>query len=466
MLVWSTILPLKSDNSLEKIYGVCKLWLEGSPHSKVKSAELLPDEIPYGKKKFVTGNETVETYRFTNALGMLYIIGGETETWRTELAFFSQDTMIAAYIRIYFDTHGLTYKKPAVKTPYLVKLLVKLCGCEDDGPFPCTPRALQMRYGDASSLAALITGRGRTLLPVVYIRPTLEWNRTSVEMLEKWIGARAHIVYSPGPMFDRNVASHSHHPPYPIGSITVFIPQAKHPVTIPRYRYTALSRQMAAAALLVRDATLQATGTLGPGLEAIRSACVRHEYEKLRSDFIAKDASNQEFIDYADKEIQLKEERIKELESRNTYLSNELNRLAARAGESASVSLVLKDASPYYIEELRDAVLHTLQFGVKNLNEQGRYSALIRDVLANNRKSDFEAKLSTAFDRLLRDNRNVQRGDLAEIERLGFVYHAGNSHHQVAFKGEQSLMCTIGKTPSDRRSGLNNISQILKRLFQ
>lgn len=466
MLVWSTILPLKSDNSFEKIYGVCKLWIEGSPHSKIKGVGLLPDEIPSGMKTFQADNEAIETYHIENAFGFRYLLGIDNDTWRTELAFFRTATIIAAYIRIYFDTRGLNYKKPAAKSPYLVKLLVKHCGCEGDGPFPCTPFASQMRYEDAPYLATLIMGRGCTLLPVVYIRPTVEWNSRSYEILEKWIGARAHIVYSPGFAFDRKVSSIANRSPYPLGSITVFVPQAKHPVTIPRYRYTALSRQMAAAALIIRDSTLQATGALGPGFDAIRSACARSEYEKLRAEFASKGKENQEFVTYADKEIRSLELKIKELESRNTYLMNERNRLAARSGDVAAVSFVLKEVVPYYSDELRDAVLHALSLGVQHLYEQGRYMALVKEILANNSKSDFEARLSGAFDRLLRDNRNVQRGDFAEVERMGFVYHACNTHHQIAFKGEQDLMCTIGKTPSDHRSGLNNISQILKRLFQ
>lgn len=173
MLVWSTILPLKASTTFDKIYDVFKLWLEGSPHSQFKTSKILPTGIREGKSQFGVGDERVLSYRLPNALGFQYLRKEEDVIWRTELAFFSKEKIVATYIRIFVDTNKLSYKKPDVKTPYIVKQLVKLCGCEDDGPFQCSPYTMQMRFSDASAVAELICGNVQTLLPVVYLRPSL-----------------------------------------------------------------------------------------------------------------------------------------------------------------------------------------------------------------------------------------------------------------------------------------------------
>lgn len=131
-----------------------------------------------------------------------------------------------------------------------------------------------------------------------------------------------------------------------------------------------------------------------------------------------------------------------------------------------NVQLELQKGEIYYPDELRDAILHTLQRGVSSLNSDGRYVVLIRDVLRNNSKSDFETRIESRLKTVLLGNKNVQRGDLAALEELGFQYVSGNKHHQIAFMGDERLMYTIGKTPSDRCSARNCISDILKRLFQ
>lgn len=466
MLVWSTILPLKPDNSFDKIYGVFKLWLEGSPHSKLKALRTLPEKIDECVSTYDTGDERVEIYRLADpqALAFRYVKKEGEVAWRTELSFVSGAAMIETYIRIFVDAKGLKYKKSNAKTPYIVKQLVRICGCMDDGPFPCTTRATQMRFSDAAALAGLIQGTRHTLLPVLYIRPTFEWTRKDWEQLEKWIGARAHIVFSPGPSFDRAVANIAKQPLYPEGSITLFVPEAEHPMTLPRYRYPSLHRQMAVSAIMIRDITLQATGTLGPGLELIRSACTRGEYQKLRKEIIAKDASNEEFVKYADSEIQEKDNLIRDLKARIDFLNSEINRRLSSGSGSMSVSLKMPNAQPYYISELQDAVLHTLSLGVKNLNSEGRYAALIGDVLANNKKSDFEDKLALTLKEVLKGKRNILRSHLAPLEKMGFVYSLG-THHQLSYKGDDRYMFTIPKTPSDHRSADNCISDFAQKLF-
>lgn len=288
------------------------------------------------------------------------------------------------------------------------------------------------------------------------------------KIFERWIGARAHIICSPGSTFDQAVSKAVSHPSYPLGSITVFIPQAKHPMTLPRYRYMSLGRQMASAAILVRDATLRATGSLGPGLDAIRDACNRRDYAKLRDEFVQKDSANRDFVDYADKEIKTQENRIHELEGQVEYLNAQITRYSARKCLQKGVEVLfdLNNVSPYYQEELKDAILHTLARGVSALNEKGRYAALVQEALRCNSKSDFSTRVEAALKGVLLGNKNVQRNDLVSLERLGFQYVNGNKHHQMAFMGNAQLTCTIAKTPSDHRSAKNCISDISKLLFQ
>lgn len=467
MLAWSTVIPLKPTSSLDKIYSIFRVWLEGSPHSRFRTEHVLPDTVVNGISTLTLGREKVDACRLDDdALGLRYCKNDGDQTWRTELVFRKQEKIIAAVIRIYVDVPGVSYSKPRAKTPVIVQLLIRGCGCLNDGIFPCSTQMTKLQASDAQAIADLISGRTSPLLPVLYVTPSYEWTRENVLAIEKWVGGRAHLVMAPSDIFACRVARLSGVAPYPSGSITVFIPGAKHPITLPPYQFPSFSRMMAKATVLVRDAMLNATGALKLDFASLETLYNRRIYENNKHALDSRNKEYNEFTDYADDVISSQEKQIKELNATIDHLRGEVARLNAKACKDISIPIQLGAIEPYYPEELKDAVLTTLKLGVKNLCDNGRFKTIINDILTNNPHSDFEQRVEKALCELLIDAKDIRRSDFTPLEKLGFVYEAGNKHHQVSFHGDQQLMWTVSKTPSDHRSGKNAVSDFLKRLFK
>ena len=52
-----------------------------------------------------------------------------------------------------------------------------------------------------------------------------------------------------------------------------------------------------------------------------------------------------------------------------------------------------------------------------------------------------------------------------ELQSLGFELTEAGKHYKLTYKGDPRYMVTIGKTPSDNRSGSNNAALINKEML-
>ena len=52
-----------------------------------------------------------------------------------------------------------------------------------------------------------------------------------------------------------------------------------------------------------------------------------------------------------------------------------------------------------------------------------------------------------------------------ELMSLGFEITEAGKHYKITYRGDQRYMVTVGKTPSDNRSGSNNAALIDKTML-
>ena len=66
---------------------------------------------------------------------------------------------------------------------------------------------------------------------------------------------------------------------------------------------------------------------------------------------------------------------------------------------------------------------------------------------------------------LLKGYKNLTGAMRQELQDLGFEISDGGKHYKVTYCGDSRYVMTLGKTPSDNRSGSNRASQIIKKVY-
>jgi hypothetical protein len=172
-----------------------------------------------------------------------------------------------------------------------------------------------------------------------------------------------------------------------------------------------------------------------------------------------------QYIAAFDIELNVKEERIQDLERELSRVRAELRRYDQSLDQERGVLRLGKERE-FYPGELSDALIFALGHGKSGLFAGGRRAHLIEDILIANRPTEtadeFEAEIKDTFS---------QSGDLGTeqrriLEDLGFTIEEAGKHYKAVFYGDDRYTFTISKTSSDHRAGKNLASTILKKLLK
>ena len=66
--------------------------------------------------------------------------------------------------------------------------------------------------------------------------------------------------------------------------------------------------------------------------------------------------------------------------------------------------------------------------------------------------------------RILANGEALGKREITDLGRIGFKLVSESPHYKFVYKENDRYWFTISKTPSDKRGGLNNASDIIKRL--
>ncbi len=116
-------------------------------------------------------------------------------------------------------------------------------------------------------------------------------------------------------------------------------------------------------------------------------------------------------------------------------------------------------------DEIKDFLLGLVRKELKNLpaDENCRKKDLCEAVLAVNREKGERQRLFQSAGEILKDWK-AQEAQIAALEKLGFTVIKGRKHYKMRFR-ELPYQVIISASPSDKRSGANNISELEKLFF-
>ena len=110
-------------------------------------------------------------------------------------------------------------------------------------------------------------------------------------------------------------------------------------------------------------------------------------------------------------------------------------------------------------------ILSTLDEALMATEKATRKADVLEDILDNNTYYHLSEERKQRVKALFKGYKNLTGTMRQELMSLGFEITEAGKHYKITYRGDQRYMVTVGKTPSDNRSGSNNAALINKTML-
>lgn len=167
-----------------------------------------------------------------------------------------------------------------------------------------------------------------------------------------------------------------------------------------------------------------------------------------------------------DEDLRSLQEKVAELTKANEALQYENQGLRAKyAAADAAPVIYLGDEEDFYQGEIRDMILSTPDEALTATEKATRKADVLEDILDNNTYYHLSEERKQRVKALFKGYMNLTGVMRQELMSLGFEITEAGKHYKITYRGDQRYMVTVGKTPSDNRSGSNNAELINKTML-
>lgn len=167
--------------------------------------------------------------------------------------------------------------------------------------------------------------------------------------------------------------------------------------------------------------------------------------------------------DEFDEDFKALQEKVTELTKTNEALQYENQGLRAKlAAADATPLLLMGDEEDFYQGEIRDIVLGAIDDAFSTIESSTRRADVLGDVLENNPYRHLSDERKQKIKSLFKGYKSISGTMKQELADMGFELTEAGKHYKLTYRGDSRYLVTIGKTPSDNRSGSNTASEIGK----
>ena len=383
---------------------------------------------------------------------------------------------------------GIRGRRPILQPPSLISFMVQNGFFNEDGRFPVANRPVRIGMGNADAFIKAVLGNSGCMQPIVFVAPK-EDGSPPVDMAKLstvlrgvahiFVGMRPEAVewlrlLSPcrlpkdggiGLYFSdgarRFLPPGSKHLLEDTASIVSAYIEKSIPLTMPAWKD-------------VENMVLRTKfAAIGKDLDMVKSERddAKKETEKIQASLsqerenLKREAESEAhtILDSFDEDMKKLNSRIEALENENTALQCENTGLRARIGDGTSNPVLMGGKErDLYDGEIKDIILSTLSNALKALPEGTRRADVLKDMIdANGYQRLGESKME-GLKGILKGSGKLSATDIAKLEELGFIMTKNSRHYKLVYYGDKRYQTVIGKTPSDRRAGINNDMEIIR----
>jgi hypothetical protein len=342
-----------------------------------------------------------------------------------------------------------------------VELLLKEFGGAKDGRFQVPGGAIRLTAGDEDLAARVIDGAEECSLPVVYLSCLAQGGYpVDPDALAADLAGMAHVMVEPDRAFFQGLLERVTRGGVFGGSAGIYWPAGTGRTALFR---SSQHPDPAALGKLVRDQVRRALANRRPRLEcgwpAVQELVAREAIDALR---VAKSGDVDAYMEAFDREMEAKNEQLRQSEAANSWLRAEVQRLEEQAGNSG-IPLRYKERN-FYPREIEFIVRDAIEIASRNVPPDSRRLHVLVYLLDANEEDSPAEDLKDRIKELLRGYQSMDNPTREGLKKMGFKIEDGGKHWKILYMDDSRYTFTLAKSGSDHRGGLN-AAQDIARLF-
>ena len=467
MLTFKTQFPVNPSKSIDDLIEAGRVWLAGSPHSKL--APVMASASAIGDGWYASsGSETVV---FAKPEGMEAICGISFENtdenairWMTEIVGSKRDGEFWVSIQLSVDSELPTERIEHGRRPHILKTIMREIGGGQDGKIPVSDRPIFLREDQLNLASDLICAKAGCVMPVVYVsasgndRPHID-----ASQLAQWLSGMAHVVVEPSRRFSYDLMRLVDGENAYGGAVAIYWPDGIGKwIFLPKGEYADPKQMQIGVCKKVRMSLLAQRTKRECTWSYVQEVKTRRKIQELRDN-----GSSQvdEWVETFDREMQIKNDEIQRLEneiSRIKYSAQ--NEGFARVEDRRGLVLQGTERDLFQGERL-SVVMDALGKELATCEPFSRRKSIVEDLISSNDQEGQLEPILSELKELLRQYSSMTAVARSTFERLGFQILEDGKHYKLIFRGDKRFPFTLPKTGSDHRGGLNAFSDMKKKLF-
>ena len=387
-----------------------------------------------------------------------------------------------------FENHRLTiqldrtYSEEALvmgayfSTPHFISLLIERGFLADDGDMPVLRTPIEVTDSDLDMCRQAFTEENGYRLPVIFVSRTAEGRYPlSISWLASRLKGAAHVLVEKSAESCTEVRKLFKRGNEPFGAVRIYYPSG----TLKRKKFRFRSAtgnedvrlekvirhviQYGIAQRVDRFCTWNGVNGAVLSHQLDHQIAVRKNAESERQ---KAEAEKDEVYETFNEDLRELQERVAELMKANEALQYENQGLRAKYASSDAVPMLyFGDEEEFYEGEIRDMVLGALDEALTATEKATRKGDILEDVLENNVYQHLSDERKQRVKALFKGYKSLTGAMRQELMALGFEITEAGKHYKLTYGGDARYMVTVGKTPSDNRSGSNNAALICKKML-
>lgn len=476
MLLFSTILEIKESVTPDDFIRLVLKWNETSSHieNRVSGIDWRGEHnVRYGTENLWL--EFVELPEKSIIAVRHEKITDDGVVWDSDFIANFSERRVAVQLDRTYDEDALIMNA-AFSTPHFITLLIEEGFLKDDFEIPVLRTPVSITDENISLYQNVFVEDKPYRLPIVFVSKTAEdIDPLSVSWLASRLKGAAHVLVEESIDRCRDIRNRFirtgdiygsvriKYPSETTGKKKIFFRSATGDTEVRLEKVIRNVIQYGISQRIDRLYTWQ--GVVG----AVLNVHLKHQIEIRMSAEHDKQKAEDEVdkvYEAFDEDLKALQEKVEELTRANEALQYENQGLRAKYAATSSTPIVyLGDEEEFYQGEIRDMVLGTLDEALSATEKATRKADVLEDILENNPYYHLSDERKQRIKALFKGYKNLTGAMRQELLSLGFEITEAGKHYKITYRGDPRYMVTVGKTPSDNRSGSNNAAMISKTML-
>ena len=476
MLLFSTILEISCTMTKDAFIQLVLEWNQGSPHPE----NIIHDIKWNGEYNVRYGTDTlwlaIEEYRNENIIAVRY---EKTEAdgvvWDTDYIMNFNDMKMSIQLDRSYLEEALVID-PSFSTPHFITLLIKHGYLKDDGILPVLRKPIFINADNVELLTDVINGDSKYRLPIVYISKTrFGKDPVDIRKLSEKLKGVAHVLVEESKWLNSEIRQKCNSKNEYYGAIGIYFPNSAYGHKKYLYREH-IGSNITLFEKVIRNVIQYCNAQMIDKLytwQGIDNALLRDRLNTRGAELLAAEtekdrvvAETDELIESADEDIKNLKKRIDELTRANERLTDENRRIRSKLNSTDNMPiLLLGDEDEFFQDEIKEILLDALESALQQYDPKSRRKTVLEDIIKSNDCKRRTVERSAQLKNLLKGYKTISGTMKRTLQDMGFVITEDGKHYKLTYYGDERYMATLAKTPSDRRSGMNIASEIIKNMF-